>query len=166
VIAPDSALILAGFVLAHAAWSVSDLPKGQLLVPLAIVEKDGKRQLHRFEAATQEQAIVEGKAALAKQQPNLDAWAFAREGLISEAGGKVDVITVDVWAKGMQRPISLIQKFTPYSSGTFRINGTPIVVIDGKIVDVAEAAPYVVGISKGVQQHTKVAPLWDRWQAK
>ena len=163
---PESALILAGFVLAHAAWSVSDLPKGQLLVPLAIVEKDGKRQLQRFEAKTQEQAIAEGKATLAKQQLTLDAWAFAREGLMTEAGRKVDVITVDVWVKGMPQPISFIQKFTPYSSGTFRIHGPPTVVVDGKVVEAAVAASYISGVSKGVQQHPKVAPLWDRWQAK
>lgn len=50
MVAPDSLVILAGFVLAHAAWSVSDVPKGELLVPLAVVEKNGQRQLLRFEA--------------------------------------------------------------------------------------------------------------------
>ena len=40
---PESLFLLVGFVLAHAAWSVSDLPRGQLLVPLAIVEKHGER---------------------------------------------------------------------------------------------------------------------------
>jgi len=38
IVTPDSVVLLAGFVLAHAAWSVSDLPKGELLVPLAVVE--------------------------------------------------------------------------------------------------------------------------------
>ena len=53
MVPPDSLMLLAGFVLAHAAWSVSDLPKGELLVPLAVVEKNGQRQLLRFEAQTQ-----------------------------------------------------------------------------------------------------------------
>ena len=53
IVTPDSVVLLAGFVLAHAAWSVSDLPKGQLLVPLAVVETGGQRQLLRFEAQTQ-----------------------------------------------------------------------------------------------------------------
>jgi len=98
---PDSLILLAGFVLAHSAWSVSDLPKGEFLVPLAIVEKTSQRQLLRFEAQTQEQAIAEGKAALAQRQGQLDAWAFGREGLLSGGTGKVDVLTVDAWAKGM-----------------------------------------------------------------
>jgi len=41
---PTIALRLAGFVLAHAAWSISDVPRGELLVPLAIVERQGQRQ--------------------------------------------------------------------------------------------------------------------------
>jgi hypothetical protein len=61
IVTPDSVVLLAGFVLAHAAWSVSDLPKGQLLVPLAVVETGGQRQLLRFEAQTQEQSIAAGK---------------------------------------------------------------------------------------------------------
>jgi len=85
---PDSLILLAGFVLAHSAWSVSDLSKGEFLVPLAIVEKTGQRQLLRFEAQTQEQAIAEGKAALAQRQGQLDAWAFGREGLLSGGTGK------------------------------------------------------------------------------
>src|SRR5512132_1724097 len=75
IVTPDSVVLLAGFVLAHAAWSVSDLPKGELLVPLAVVETGGQRQLLRFEAQTQEQSIAEAKATLTKRQGQLDAWA-------------------------------------------------------------------------------------------
>jgi len=60
----DSVLILAGFTLAHATWSVSDLPTGELLVPMAIYEKSGQRQLERFSAPTQLQAITAAKTAM------------------------------------------------------------------------------------------------------
>jgi hypothetical protein len=52
---------------------VSDIPKGEVLVPLAIVEKNGQRQLLRFGAQTQEQAIADGKATLARRQREFDA---------------------------------------------------------------------------------------------
>ena len=42
---PDAAVSLAGFVLAHAVWSVSDLLEGELLVPLAMTEKRGQRAI-------------------------------------------------------------------------------------------------------------------------
>src|SRR2546425_10308417 len=87
---PGSGLLLAGFVLAHAAWSVSDLPNGELLAPLAMVERGGHREITRFEAASQAAAIAEGRAAMAKLGTSVDAWAFAREGLIRENGGPVD----------------------------------------------------------------------------
>jgi len=123
MVPPDSLILLAGFVLAHAVWSVSDLPKSELLVPLAIVVEHGQRQLLRFEAPTQEQTIAEGKTTLANRQAELDAWAFGREGLMPEGTGKVDVLTVDAWVKGMARPITFVQRFRPYSSGAFRITG-------------------------------------------
>ena len=35
---PDSLVNLAGFALAHAAWSVSDLPQTELLVPFGVLD--------------------------------------------------------------------------------------------------------------------------------
>jgi hypothetical protein len=163
---PESAILLAGFVLAHAAWSVSDIPKGELLVPLAVVEKNGQRQLLRFEAQTQEQAIAEGKATLAGRQREFDGWAFGREGLMPEAHSKVDVLTVDAWAAGMTRPITFVQRFSPSSSGAFRIKGAPIVVVDGKALEGAEAARLVKRLYDGVRQHPKAGHLWQEWRSK
>ena len=166
MVPPDPLILLAGFVLAHAAWSVSDLPKGELLVPLAIVEKNGQRQLLRFEAQTQEQAIAEGKTTLTNLQPELDAWAFGREGLMPEGTGKVDVLTVDAWAKGMARPITFVQRFSPYSSGAFRIKGDAMVVVDGKALEGTEAARLVRRLYDGVLQHPKAGRLWQAWRVK
>ena len=163
---PDSLILLAGFVLAHAAWSVSDLPKGELLVPLAVVEKNGQRQLLRFEAQTQQQAIAEGKTTLANRQAQLDAWAFGREGLMPEGTGKVDVLTVDAWAKGMARPITFVQRFSPYSSGAFRIKGDAMVVVDGKVLEGPKAARLVSRLYDGVLQHPKAGQLWQGWRVK
>lgn len=161
---PDSLVLLAGFVLAHAAWSVSDLPKGELLVPLAVVEKSGQRQLLRFEAQTQEQAITAGQAALSQRQPQLDAWAFGREGSMTEGADKVDVLSVDAWAKGMTRPITFVQAFRPYSSGAFRIRGNAMAIVDGKVLKGAEADRLVTKLYEGVLQHPKAGQLWKGWR--
>ena len=161
---PDSVALLAGFVLAHAAWSVSDLPKGELLVPLEVVETGGQRQLLRFQAQTQEQSIAEAKATIATRQGQLDAWAFVREGLMPDGTGKVDVLTVDAWARGMTRPITFVQKFSPYSSGAFRIKGDAIVIVNGKLVEGAEATGLVRRLYEGVSQHPKAGQLWRGWR--
>lgn len=162
----DLAVLLAGFVLAHCAWSVSDLPRGELLVPMAMIEKSGYRQLLRFQADTQEQAIADGKATLAKRQGDLDAWAFGREGLMQEGLAKVDVLTVDAWGKGMARPITFVQKFTPASTGAFRLLGDPLIFIDGKAVEGAETARLLKTLGDGVRQHPKVGQLIESWRVK
>ncbi len=161
---PENGLLLAGFVLAHALWSVSDLPKQELLVPLAIVETSQGRQLLRFEAATQEEAIAKGKAHVSKLGADVTAWAFAREGLVPEGSGKVDVISVDVWAKGMDKPITIIQRFEPYANRQhFRVIGVPEVVVNGVVLEQSKAQETVEAILRGTLSHSKVAPLWAGW---
>jgi hypothetical protein len=162
---PDAASILAGFVLAHAAWNTSDLSKGELLVPLAVIEVKGERHLHRFEAATQEQAIARGKVAMREAMATADVWAFARDGLLEREGHKVNVISVDCWAKGMSAPVTLVQEYRPFApSGRFRIVGDPLVVVDGVTQSASEAAKVLERVRAGIRSHSKVASLWPSWQ--
>jgi hypothetical protein len=163
---PDAAVSLAGFALAHAAWSVSDLPEGELLVPLGVIEKAGKRELHRFEAETQEQAIANGKAEMDRLSAKVDAWAFAREGQFNEGNGYVDVISVDAWARGMMAPISFVQKFQPFASGKFSLLGDPCVVIDGNSQEPSASGDLIAKLNRGIQSHPKAAELWSEWLVK
>jgi len=162
---PNNALALAGFTLAHATWSVSDLPDSELLVPMAVVGRGGQRELLRFEAETQEEAINEGKRAMAEVK-NVEAWAFAREGALRmQAGGEPqDVLVVDFWAEGMRNPLTLIQPFERYTKhGRFRVVGDMIIVSGGQALDSTSASKVIEGINEGIQEHPKVAELWRTW---
>jgi hypothetical protein len=160
---PTSALLLSGFVLAHAAWSVSDLPKGELLCPLAIIEQDGQRKMLRYEAGTQAEAIAHGKAAMIEATKTVNAWAFAHEGLLPENEGKTDVIVVEFWSKGMSNPMIIFQRFEPFAKqGKFHLIGDPILVIDG-IAQKSDTKDTIKTIREGVSTHPKVAILWDGW---
>ena len=161
----ESLLTLAGFVSAHATWSVSDLPKGELLVPLAIVEKSGQRQLLRFEAESQEHAIAEGKATLAKHEQDLDVWAFAREGQVNEGGTYVDVLTIEAKSRGASASVVFVQRFRPFASGGFKLLGQPTVSVGGKALSEAEAKPLLAQLLRGVQTHSKAAGHWPEWSA-
>lgn len=163
---PDAAVSLAGFVLAHAVWSVSDLLEGELLVPLAMTEKAGQRELHRFEAETQEQAIASGKTAMGKLSGKVDAWAFAREGQFSEGSGYVDVISVDAWAKGLTASISVVQKFRPFASGKFGLLGDPWVVTDGNFQNPSASSDLLTKLKHAIQSHPKAAEHWSEWFVK
>jgi hypothetical protein len=159
---PESALLLGGFALAHACWSISDEPT--LLCPLAIVEKNCQRELLRFEADTQVAAIANGKEVLVSLK-DADAWAFAREGLFNEGDKKTDVISREVWAKGSSETVILIQRFEPFVSRKhFRLIGEPEVSVKGILQDKAWAEAVLTTINKGVMQHSKVAPLWAGWK--
>ena len=163
---PASALLLAGFVLAHAAWNVSDLPKGDLLVPMAMVEKGGQRQLIRYEAETQEKAIAKGKAEMAGLGPDVEAWAFARDGVLRGTDGStVDVLTIDLWAKGMKSPAQLIQRYEPFAQRShFQLLGDPMVMVDGRALEPKDAKALLEIVLRGVQQHPKAAALWQGWR--
>lgn len=172
---PETALLLGGFVLAHAIWNVSDLPKGEALVPLAIVEREGQRQLLRFEANTQEEAIQRGKSEMAKLTGAVDAWAFARDGLMGDLAGtgpKVDAISVDVWAKGMPRPITIVQRYEPFARhNRFRVIGEPEIfsdqsgtVVKSTIEDAGPVKDLVDRIQKGIDQHPVAGNMWDSWK--
>jgi hypothetical protein len=158
----ESLLTLAGFAFAHATWSVSDLPKGELLVPMAIVERSGQRQLLRFEAKSQELAISEGKAALA-QHPELDAWAFVREGQLKDGGVYTDVLTVEAKAHGMSESVVFVQRFRPFAEGKFKLVGQPTVLIGGKALSQEESARLLKGLYAGVQSHARAAEHWLEW---
>jgi hypothetical protein len=163
--APDNALALAGFTLAHATWSVSDLPDDELLVPLAIVERGEQRELVRFEADTQEDAISEGKRAMAEGN-DAKVWAFAREGALSmQAGGEQqDALVVDFWAEGMEHPLTLIQPFERYTKhGRFRVVGDMMISSRGEVLDSTSAEKVIEGINEGVREHPTVAELWLTW---
>ena len=161
---PHDALALGGFTLAHATWNVSDLPDSELLCPLAIVERQGERELLRFEAETQEEAISEGKRAMVEEN-DAEAWAFAREGALRQENGEAqDVLVIDFWAEGLPNPLTVIQPFERYTkSGRFRVVGEMTIASKGQVLDSASSHKIIEGIKAGIQEHSMVAELWPTW---
>jgi hypothetical protein len=165
---PPPALALAGFTLAHAAWSLSDADEGEALCPLAVVEQlAGERRLMRFEADTQEQAIIAGKMAMRAASGDAAAWAFAREGAWRKMGREQsgDVLAIDFWASGMHAAATLTQPFYRVTNGSrFRIGGVPTLVVGDALLSTDVATPSVRAIMEGVKSHTIVAELWPSWR--
>ena len=165
---PVAALSLAGFVLAHAAWSLSDLEDGELLSPLAVVaQPDGVRKVLRFAENTQEAAIIAGKTAMREASSGAAAWAFAREGAWRkmEAAQQGDVLAIDFWATGMPGAATFMQPFNRADRGSrFRICGVPTLLVDSVVLAADVAAPSVKTIMAGVKSHMMVADLWATWQ--
>jgi hypothetical protein len=165
---PQAGLSLAGFALAHAAWSLSDTEDGELLCPLAVVEaRDGERRLLRFEADTQEQAIIAGKTAMREATGEAAAWAFAREGAWRKMGSERagDLLAIDFWATGMPSTATLTQPFNRATNGgRFRVGGVPTLVVGDTLLSTEVAIPSITAIMAGVKSHAAVAELWPTWR--
>ncbi|MEE9394558.1 MAG: hypothetical protein V3W41_18850 [Planctomycetota bacterium] len=164
ILISDQALNLGGFVLAHAAWSISDADDGALLVPLLVVEKSGERRMSRFEAETQEEAIACGFDAIDRLGDDVEVWAFAREALMKGEDESHDALVVHVWAKGMSDWIMILQAYKPINSERpFQLNSQFEVVIGDATVEDAALAPLSEEIDRGINDHPQAALMWNHW---
>ncbi|MEG3222181.1 hypothetical protein PD716_16355 [Vibrio gigantis] len=147
-----SILLIAGYVLAHASYSVSDLESGELLIPFVVVQSEKGQEVIRFEADTQEEAISNGKVELLQLQKRADIYGFAREGSMrDESGNSIDVISVDVWEKGLEHTVSIVQPFQPNNGkGHFQLSKDILVVIDGQEV---ESQQLIDIVKEGISYH-------------
>jgi hypothetical protein len=165
---PEPGLSLAGLALAHAAWSLSDSQDEELLCPLAVMEsREGERRFMRFEADSQEEAIVAGKAAVREATADVAAWAFAREAAWRrmDSEDRSHVLAIDFWAMGMPSAATIMQHFNRATNGgRFRIGGVPALVVNGNQLSASVAAPSIAAIMAGVKSHAAVAELWPKWR--
>ena len=163
----ESSARLAGFALAHAAWSICDATHGVLLTPLLIVDDAGAREMMRFEASTQDAAIEEGKRAVTRLSPDVDMWAFAREGLLRLRGSEAtqDVLVVEFAWLGQEERYAVIQPYEHASGGEpFRLPGEPMITCGGELIDAAASKTLWSALNDGARAHPGVTDLWDEWR--
>lgn len=169
MLVPRSAALLAGEVLAHAAWSLSEAPEGEVLIPLGGILREGRVELIRFvsEALTAELSgafIALTRQQLADQQGNLEAWTLAYDARVTRDQGKVDAIVFEVWGQGMTTPAMFAQAYQPFHFGTFRLLGEPF-FLGTATSDAQDALSETLRtFRRGVENHKQVATLWDKWQ--
>lgn len=121
----------------------------------------------RFEADTQEKAIIAGKTAMRGATGVAAAWAFAREGAWGKLGGETqaDVLAVDFWGNGMPAAATLMQPFYRVTSGgRFRIGSAPSLLVGENLLSTDSASSSIETIMAGVHSHAMVATLWQSWR--
>jgi hypothetical protein len=162
---PDGVLLIAGYVLAHAAYSVSDLQSGELLIPLAVTQTGEEQEVVRFEAETQEEAIANAKLELEKLKASVDIYAFAREGSMKlEDGKEIDVITIDAWEKGLKHKVSVIQPYKPNNGNNeFKIMPGTMVVVDGETLEPEIENRFIEIVEEGITYHP-IGASWSGWK--
>jgi hypothetical protein len=161
----DEALRFGGLVMAHAAYVASDLAKGDLVCPFAIVETGGVREVVTFESDSQVESIERGKASFIDYKDEVTFWAFAREGLLSYVGiaePKRDVLSVSAWRRGMEDQVILDQCFMRDETGKFKLSGSLMISVHGMISSAEIQATLRKIVFEGVDQHPQ-GVRWKGW---
>ena len=158
-----AALRLAGFALAHAAWSVED---GETLCTLAMLEIGGERELARYEADSIPESLDLARADLGARLQGGGLAALVFDGYVTPPDGeRTDALIVELIGSGGRRLGRVVQPYRaaqrsriPFlgrASG-FAILGAPIVSDD---VGVADAEGVLL---EAAREHPKAARFFVR----
>lgn len=117
---------LAGFVAAHAIWSVSD--SDGLIPMVAFTTQDGERKLERLVFDDAGTAVEHGQRRLEEDPFNADDGVLAYDGRIPVEGGKLDAIILEMRCYAFPWATAVIAvPYTPHSSGQFRVHKPKLV---------------------------------------
>jgi len=155
----EPAAQLAGFLAAHAVWSVSD---GETLIPLMGFEtRYGKRQMHRFMADRIEVGVREGQERLAANAEGATRAVLIYDGFITLPTGKVDALLVDIRDYGLpSRSLLMAVPYRPASSPQgFAVHRPKFLSSSGPEPDYQAVGS---AFFEGVDSHDKAASIWSR----
>ena len=159
-IASASALKLAGFLMAHALWVISDFGEGDAYVPQVLCEKSGGgRELFVFEAKTQVEAIERGKRFLMEQSAAFESCVFARDGQVRQGDSYVDVLTLDVFESALPSKLTIIQ---PYEkAGSLKLLGDEVLAGHNRQLSKSEEGDARENFRLGASEHQGAGSIWN-----
>lgn len=162
---PTAALQLAGFLMAHAFWTASDLPPGGHYQPQSLcMRADGNRVLNSFDGANPKEqdeaarAFVTGGAA---QWPDC---AIARQVKVGTPTGDVDALVIDVVQYGGS-VMTVVQAFRPADKG-FRLLGDELMLGDNGPLPPLPAAQAAAAMREGALDHPGMDGKWNQWETE
>lgn len=150
---------LAGFLAAHAVWSISD---GEILIPIyGYASNSGERIMERLAHEQLEDAVVAGKDMLESNPTNSLASVLIYDGRITLDIGKVDALIVEF--RNYQEDkgaVTVALPYTPRTEGnTFAIHRPKIIEMSGHLK--ADTQSIFESFFKGVDQHEKGSGIWN-----
>jgi hypothetical protein len=155
----EQAARLAGFIAAHAIWSVSD---GETLVTMVGSEgSNGQRKLDRIMAERIEESVARGKEQLENNPQHVARAALAFDGYITLPDGRTDAVFVDAreYAADGALPFEIA---IPYRNakapGGFAVYRPKLVKVPPGMTD---CNSLLEAFWHGVDSHTKAAEVWN-----
>ena len=163
---PDDILLFIGYALAHAAYSVCDVPMGELLIPFVISEVGGTQELIRFEAESQDAAIAAGKKHVTAIGTSSDLWCFVRESMLRVDETELDVLSVDAGRLGLAARFTVVQPFRPNEGhDEFALLPGTFAAIDGEALSGEENVSFLAIVRDGIRFHPE-HEMWEVWLAR
>ncbi|WP_298284421.1 hypothetical protein [Novosphingobium sp.] len=160
---PTAALQLAGFLMAHAFWTASELPAGASYQPQSLcMRSDGSRQLQSFDGATPKEQDDKARAFITGGAAQWPDCAIARQVKVGTPAGDVDALVIDVVQSG-SNVMTVVQAFRPAPQG-FRLLGDELVMGDGGPLPPLPAAQAAAAMREGAIDHPGLGDKWQAWE--
>jgi len=146
---------LAGFLMAHAVWCVSD---GSTLVPLLGYVKDGQRLVARIGAEQMQEAVERGQAWIERNPEQAARAVLIHDGYVTLADKRTDALVAFV--REYTRPPMQMQVVLPYrpaGSGRFAVHRPKFQAFSG----IEGFAALGEAFFRGVNLHEHGARIWN-----
>jgi hypothetical protein len=146
---------LAGFLMAHAVWCVSD---GSALVPLLGYVKGGERVLARFTAAQVKDAVEQGRAWMERNPENAERAVFVHDAYVTLPDRRMDALIADLREYAQPpRGLQIVLPYRPAAAGGFAVYRPKFQGFAG----IADFAALGHAFFRGVNQHEHGARIWN-----
>jgi len=163
---PAAALHLAGFMMAHAFWSVADLPAGTDYTPQAMCEtSDGDRKLTTFEGADATEMDSQIREFASSEVGRYKDCAIARTTVVTNGTIKAPALVIDLF-DGSQPILTIVQPYRPNAEGGgFRLLGPELMLVGRDQLPPRIADDASIALREGAGDHPGMQERWEQWLA-
>ncbi|MBX2803216.1 MAG: hypothetical protein KTR31_36385 [Myxococcales bacterium] len=148
---------LAGYLAAHALWSVSE---GALLIPtLGSLGPDGSRKLVRFATNNVEDGVLQGQQTLVSNPEGLSRAVLIYDGYLPGEAGRTDALLIEAVAYGAapeRLQMGVPYRHAEHAEGFAVHQPTILELSDPQRTDAVHEA-----FREGVGSHEHGARLWS-----
>lgn len=160
-----AALQLAGFLMAHGLWTISELPADGRYSPQALCEtRDGERRLVSFDAPDINVALAEADQFMGSTAGQFAQCAIARTDEVrTNQGATATALLIEL--TGGEGELTVLQAYRPaWEQGGFRLLGDELLLdVRGGVVPRADANPAIVSLREGAADHPGLDTKWAEW---
>jgi len=146
---------LAGFLMAHAVWCVSD---GSTLTPLIGYEKAGKRSVLRLQAKEMKKAVEQGQAWIEANPEAAERAVVIHDAYATIDGRRTDALVAAVrqYTPNLMK-LQIVLPYRPAGSGRFAVHRPKFQAF----ANIDALASLGEAFFRGVNLHEQGARIWN-----